>query len=188
MSASAVAAVLAAAVLHAVWNALAHGIEDRPSASAGLLARVFVGGRPRSHQLPALAAAAGTGVLIASYTIVDGPAVRHTDVLLYAGWLFLLQGPVIPALAVAVRGPRIIDQARPWWWLGVAGGAVSLLAYGLVLWAQQSGALAAIAALRETSIVVGALIGALFLGGRLGRGRALASAVVVLGVVLVNRG
>ena len=49
---------------------------------------------------------------------------------------------------------------------GLAGGAISLVAYGLVLWAQTSGALAPIAALRETSNLFGALIGAIVLTHR----------------------
>jgi uncharacterized membrane protein len=48
------------------------------------------------------------------------------------------------------------------------------------------GALAPIAALRETSIVFGALIGAVFLGERLGPRRAIAAAVVLAGVLLIS--
>ena len=69
---------------------------------------------------------------------------------------------------------------------GLAGGAISLVAYTIVLWAQLSGALAAIAALRETSIVFGALIGARFLGERLGPRRVVAATVVLGGVVLIS--
>ena len=68
---------------------------------------------------------------------------------------------------------------------GLGGGVMSLAAYGLVLVAQTSGATAAVAALRETSIVVGAIIGTVFLGERFGIGRA-AAAVVVAGIILVN--
>ena len=63
---------------------------------------------------------------------------------------------------------------------------MSLAAYGLVLWAQTRGALAPIAALRETSIIIGAVIGAVFFGERFGIGRAMASTVVVAGIVLIN--
>jgi drug/metabolite transporter (DMT)-like permease len=69
---------------------------------------------------------------------------------------------------------------------GFGGGVVSLVAYGLVLVAQTSGATAAVAALRETSIVIGAVIGAVFLGERFGRGRVLAAVVVLVGIVLVE--
>jgi drug/metabolite transporter (DMT)-like permease len=63
---------------------------------------------------------------------------------------------------------------------------VSLGAYGLVLWAQTSGALAPVAALREASIIFGAFIGALFLGEKLGHKRAIAAAVVVAGIVALT--
>ena len=61
-----------------------------------------------------------------------------------------------------------------------------MVAYGLVLWAQTRGALAAVAALRETSVVIAAAIGALLLGERFGRLRVLAAALVAVGISLLN--
>ena len=70
---------------------------------------------------------------------------------------------------------------------GVAGGAISLAAYTIVLWAQTSGALAPIAALREASIVFGALIGAVFLErATRATARTIAAAVVLAGVLLIS--
>lgn len=154
--------------------------------SAGLLSLVLVGGRPTRASLPGLAAAFGTGLMIAAYTVIDGVGVHKTDLLGYAGWMFLLQGPAVPLLALATRGRALPAQLRPSLVTGLAGGVVSLVAYGLVLWAQVRGTIAPIAALRETSIIFGALIGAVAFHERLGRGRALASAVVVAGIVLIN--
>ncbi len=65
-------------------------------------------------------------------------------------------------------------------------GALSLLAYGLVLWAQTRGPLGPIAALRETSIIFGALIGALVFHERFGRPRILATIVVACGILVLN--
>jgi drug/metabolite transporter (DMT)-like permease len=154
--------------------------------SAGLIGLVLVGGRPGRRDLPAIAAAVLTGLTIACYTVIDGVGVMHAPVLAYSGWLFLLQGPPIAVIAVIRRGRRLVDAARGCAVSGAAGGAISLAAYTIVLWAQTSGALAPIAALRETSIVFGALIGALFLGERLGPRRALAAAVVLAGVLLIS--
>ena len=154
--------------------------------SAGLIGMVFVGGAPSRGRRPALGAAFVTGLLIALYTVIDGTGVHRTDVLAYAGWLFMLQGPAIPLLALAGRGRYLWAQLRPSLVTGLTGGLVSLLAYGLVLWAQTRGSLAAIAALRETSIIFGALIGATLFHERLGRGRIVASVIVVLGIVLIN--
>jgi drug/metabolite transporter (DMT)-like permease len=154
--------------------------------SAGLIALVFIGGRPGRRDLPALIAAMLTGLAIASYTVVDGLGVMHPPLFAYTGWLFLLQGPPIAVLAAIRRGRRLPAAVRASAVSGLAGGAISIVAYTIVLWAQTSGALAPIAALRETSIVFGALIGAVFLGERLGARRAIAAGVVLAGVVLIS--
>ena len=154
--------------------------------SAGLIALVFIGGRPGRKDLPALIAAMLTGLAIASYTVVDGLGVMHAPLFAYTGWLFLLQGPPIAVLAAIRRGRLLPAAVRASAVSGLAGGAISIVAYTIVLWAQTSGALAPIAALRETSIVFGALIGALFLDERLGARRAIAAGVVLAGVVLIS--
>jgi drug/metabolite transporter (DMT)-like permease len=154
--------------------------------SGGLIALVFAGGLPNRKNLPALAAATLTGVTIATYTVVDGIGVMRTPVLSYIGWMFLLEGLPIAVFAAIRRRDQLAGAVRASAFSGIAGGAISLTAYAIVLWAQTSGALAPIAALRETSIVFGALIGAVFLGERLGARRAVAAAVVLSGVVLIS--
>ena len=154
--------------------------------SAGLIALVFIGGRPGRKDLPAITAAVLTGLAIASYTVVDGLGVMEAPLFAYAGWLFLLQGPPIAVLAAIRRGRGLPAALRASAVPGLAGGVISIAAYTIVLWAQTSGALAPIAALRETSIVFGAMIGALFLGERLGARRAAAAGVVLVGVVLIS--
>ncbi len=155
--------------------------------SAGLGTLVLAGGRPRRRDLPAILAAVGTGVFIASYTTVDGLGVRRAHATLgYIGWLFLLQGVVLPIAAVALRGRRLPAQLRPHLGAGLTAGALSVVAYGLVLWAQTRGALAPIAALRETSVIVGALIAAVRFREPLGPQRVIAAVVVVVGVVLIS--
>ena len=154
--------------------------------SAGLIGLVLVGGRPSRRQAPALLAAFGTGLMIAAYTVVDGVAVHKIDLATYIGWVFMLQGFIVPLLVLWWRGPGFLRQDRSAMYAGLGGGLVSLAAYGLVLWAQTRGTLASIAALRETSIIFGAIIGALFFGERFGPKRALAGSVVVAGIVLIN--
>lgn len=118
--------------------------------------------------------------------MIDAGAVRTTPVLVYATWMFLLQGPVMPLIALLRRGRSLGVQGRPVVVAGLGGGVVSLAAYGLVLLAQTSGATAVVASLRETSIVFGAIIGTVFLKERFGVGRVVAAAVVAAGIVLVN--
>ena len=154
--------------------------------SLGLISLALDGGRPTRAAPPALGAAAATGVCIAGYTVIDATAVGTFPVLVYATWMFLLQGPIVPLIALLRRGAGLGARTRPALLVGLGGGVVSLVAYGLVLVAQTSGATAAVAALRETSIVIGAVIGTLFFHERFGAGRVVAAAVVVVGIVLVD--
>lgn len=155
--------------------------------SVGLGSLVFVGGVPTRAARPAIAAALLTGVVIAAYTTLDGLGVRNAGTVAgYTGWLFLLQGPVLPLAAVVARRGLLWRQLRPHLLTGLAGGSLSLAAYGLVLWAQTQGALAPIAALRESSVIVGAVIGAVVFGERFGRWRIAATILVAGGVVLIT--
>ena len=154
--------------------------------SLGLVSLALDGGRLSRATLPALGAAVATGICIAGYTVVDAAGVAAAPVVVYAAWMFLLQGPVLPVIALWRRDPGVLAQGRSVLVTGLGGGAVSLAAYGLVLVAQTSGATAAVAALREPSIVIGAVIGSLFLGERFGARRAITAAVVAAGIVLVD--
>jgi drug/metabolite transporter (DMT)-like permease len=155
--------------------------------AAGLAGLALADGLPNRSQLPAIAAALGTGVMIAGYTLVDGTGVRHAgSVFGYVAWLFLLQGPILPLIAFALRGRRLIGRLRPVWRQGLAGGVLSLTAYALVVWAQSRASLAMVAALRETSIVIATLIGTVLFRERLGRLRTAASVTVLAGIALLE--
>jgi drug/metabolite transporter (DMT)-like permease len=156
--------------------------------SFGLISLALPRGRPGRDQVPALTAALGTGVMIAAYTIVDGTGVRHAGTVTgYLGWMFLVQSSGLLLICFALRGRRLFSGLGPGTWTrGLIGGSLSQLAYGLVVWAQARGSLATIAALRETSIVIAALIGTIFFHERFGRGRMVASAVVVAGIALLE--
>jgi len=152
--------------------------------SAGLAFLVFAGRRPGRG---AFLAAVGTGLTIAAYTTVDGVGVRLSESPVgYIGWLILLQSLCVPMFALARRRNVLLKQPRRILLSGLAAGALSVLAYGLVLWAQTQGALAPIAALRETSVIFGAIIGTLVFREPFGRARIAATVLVVTGIVLLN--
>ncbi|WP_329395232.1 DMT family transporter [Streptomyces lydicus] len=181
-----VVTVLAAVFVHEIPGPWA--LAGVALASAGLVGVALWGIRGSgSHpQWPALLAAVATGLAIASYTTVDGLGVRASGTALgYIGWLMILEGIVIPAYALAVRRGQLLSQLRPFALRGLAGGVLSVFAYGLVLWAQTRAPLAPIAALRESSIIVGAAIGALFFKERFGAPRIAAAGLMVLGIGLM---
>ncbi|HEY0541101.1 MAG TPA: DMT family transporter [Actinoallomurus sp.] len=152
----------------------------------GLGALAFAGGTSRRRP-GAIGAALLTGVSIASYTLVDGVGVRHAGTPAgYSGWLFFGMGPLVVAWVFLARGTAVAPAVAAQWRLGLPGGLISVLGYGIVVWAQTRGALAAVAALRETGVITGAIIGAIFFRERMGLPRFAAAGVVVLGVALIN--
>lgn len=155
--------------------------------SGGLIAVALLGRDNGRMNVPAVTAAVATGVAIASYTTVDGVGVRASGSPAgYIGWLMVTQGAAMVIVAVAVRREKLWPAIRPVWKRGLLGGVLGILGYGLVLWAQTRGALAPIAALRETSIVIGAVIGAVVFHERFGRPRIAATVVVLVGIALLN--
>ena len=136
----------------------------------------------------ALVAAVGTGLTIAAYTTVDGLGVRLSgSSVAYIGWLMLLESLCVPAWALARRRHVLLSgTSRRVLGSGLLAGGLSVLAYGLVLWAQTRGDLAPIAALRETSVIFGAVIGTVVFREPFGRWRIAATLLVVIGVLLLN--
>jgi drug/metabolite transporter (DMT)-like permease len=154
--------------------------------AAGLMSLAFSSGRLTEADLPAVGAAVLTGLAIAGYTLVDGLGVRRShDALAYASLLFLLQGPVFPVV-VLVRRRRIAWKAQAVVSRGILAGLLSITAYTVVLWAQTRSPLAEVAALRETSVITAALIGALFFKERFGMRRFIAAALVATGIILIS--
>ena len=88
---------------------------------------------------------------------------------------------------IAYRYRRRLGPALQACWRPAAfGGALSVIAYGLVIWAMSLAPMAAVSALRETSVIIAALIGTRLLREPFGRRRVLAASVVALGVVLLQ--
>jgi drug/metabolite transporter (DMT)-like permease len=144
-------------------------------------------GRQTGPSGPAVRAALLTGVSIAAYTIVDGLGVRLSgSSVAYAGWIFLGMGPLIVGWAVAARRTALLPALRAHWRVGVVGGVIGVIGYAVVLWAQTAGALAVVAALRETGVVTGALIGVVVFREPLGRTRIAAAVAVAAGAALIN--
>ncbi|MET9380073.1 EamA family transporter [Streptomyces sp. NPDC002928] len=182
-------APLVVTVLAAVF---AHEVPDGWAAAgivvscAGLTGVALWGLRGRRPDWAAIGAALATGLTIAAYTVVDGLGVRASGSSLgYIAWLMAVQGGVLPAYALYRRRRELPAVLRPFAGVGLLGAALSVAAYALVLWAQTKADLAPIAALRESSIIVGAAIGALFFKERFGAPRIAAAGLLVVGIGLM---
>jgi drug/metabolite transporter (DMT)-like permease len=155
--------------------------------AASLMAIVFAGGKLTRADLPATLVALLTGVTIAAYTVIDGLGVRHShNPFGYISLLFLLQGPVVAAIAGVSLRHRFAALALTDLPAGLAAGALSLVAYGMVIWAQNHGPLALVSALRETSVITAALIATLLFHEPLGRRRLGPAIAVVIGIVMIS--
>lgn len=130
--------------------------------------------------------AIGTSCFIAAYTLNDGLGGRVAESASdYVIWLFALDGISITAIALWRRGPALLRPQRDWL-IGLGGGAMSIVAYWLVIWAMSITPLGPVAALRETSVVFGALISGLVLKEGLGWRAIAAACVVAAGVIMLK--
>lgn len=133
-----------------------------------------------------LAWALATGTMIAAYTVVDARGIRSTsDALSYIVWLFLLHGLVISLSFAVWRGPRFLAEVRAQWKPGLIAGMLSLVTYGLALWAYRLGDVPRLAALRETSILFGVLIAWLVLKEQVGKARLAGATLIAAGAALL---
>ncbi|MGQ0720355.1 MAG: EamA family transporter [Candidatus Eiseniibacteriota bacterium] len=151
---------------------------------AGVASLAFLGGGRTQARGTWLAL--GTGVFIAAYTIVDGRGVRSAPTpFTYIVWMNLVEGLPLLGWVLLRRRGDIQPFLRREGAVSVLAGGLAALAYGLVIWAWSAGAVAPIAALRETSVVLAAWIGARHLGEPFGRRRATAAAVVAAGSLIL---
>ena len=152
----------------------------------GLVSLAHVGTGTRSDRRAVLLALL-TGLAISAYTVVDGLGVRRSgDVLGYAATLFVVENCLMLIGLCAVRKRPLTRGADRTWLLGALAGFLQVGAYAMVLWAQTRVALVTVSALRETSVVVAAIIGTVFLHEGHGRRRILAAAIVACGVILLT--
>jgi drug/metabolite transporter (DMT)-like permease len=131
--------------------------------------------------------ALANAVVIAGYTLVDGVGVRQSgNAASYGLWLFFLTG--LPFMAVTLWQRR--NLAHPYlqlkWRRAAVGGCLSVGSYLIALWAMTQAPIAAVAALRETSVIFAAIIGAVILKEPLGRSRIAGACIVVIGIALLR--
>jgi drug/metabolite transporter (DMT)-like permease len=131
--------------------------------------------------------ALANALIIALYTLVDATGVRRSESPVgYVLWLFVLDSLPFPLLVFLMRKNQAVSYAMQHWQRGLLGGVLSAGAYGVALWAMTRAPVAAVAALRETSVIFAALIGAWLLReGHIAR-RLAGAATVAAGVIALK--
>lgn len=128
------------------------------------------------------------GLFIAAYTVADAYSVK---VLLVApvilDWLSALGNAAMMAPRAWVRRSGMMEQMRGKWGYAAAVGALSPMAYILVLYALQlGGQVSLVAPLREMSLMIATVAGFFILKEQASRARILGCVVIVAGVVLLS--
>jgi phosphonate utilization associated putative membrane protein len=184
-----------APVLVALASALFVGETLSPVAWAGVLAvsagvaTLGLAGRGRKPPR-AIAIALGNAVIIATYTVIDGLGVRISgNALQYVLGFFALDGWLFGALVLRERG-----WATGWAYartrapFALVGAVASIGSYGIALWAMTRAPVAAVAALRETSVLFAAVIGTSLLKEAFTARRALGTLAILAGVMALRLG
>ena len=104
----------------------------------------------------------------------------------YSVALFIGIGPVMVAYALVRSGPGVLSVMLGYWKTGLAGGALQLGSYGIAIWAMTLAPIAIVAALRETSVLFGALIAVVFLKEPMRASRIIAALMIVVGLVAIR--
>lgn len=155
--------------------------------SAGIVSIAFV--QQRKHPPAAARWAFANAAIIAAYTLVDGSGARASgNALSYVAWLIFLEGIPFLAWIIARRGRPALTYLRASTRTMLVGGACSLGAYAIVLWAMTRAPIAAVAALRETSVLFAAMIGSVWLKEGFGWRRIAGAASVVAGIAALKLG
>lgn len=152
----------------------------------GVLSLGFAGFHWRESRV-STAWALANALIIAAYTLVDAAGVRLSGTPeTYVVWLFVLDALPFPIVVLLIKRNELRAYAARFWLRGLVGGVLSAAAYGVVLWAMTRAPVAAVAALRETSVIFAALIGAWLLKeGHIGR-RVAGAATVAAGVIALR--
>jgi drug/metabolite transporter (DMT)-like permease len=157
-------------------------------ASAAIIAFAWPerGGAPKAA---ALGFALSAAVMTASYTVNDASGVRAAgSALIYAAWFFVLSAITLVGTAWIRRGDQLIRVARTELRRGFYASFFNITTYGLALYAYANAPVAPMAALRETSVVFGAIVAAVILKEPLGVRRIGLAVVLALGLAAIQLG
>lgn len=154
--------------------------------SAGVFALAF---RTANHAPSprAVGHALANAIVIALYTIVDGTGARLAgDACSYIAWLFVIDALPFTAWMLAARRQAFVAFVTAHPWRGLAGGGLSAAAYAIPVWAMTKAPVAAVASLRETSVLFAALFSARLLRERLNARRWAGACAIVAGTVALK--
>jgi drug/metabolite transporter (DMT)-like permease len=153
--------------------------------SLGIAGLVFEPGAQGTSAASVFAAAV-VSFSVAAYSALDAYGVRlNGDWLGFTVWLVIADSAVFAAYALATRRGAALAQWRRSWGRTLLSGLFGLVSFGVFMWALGRAQVSAVTALRETSILFAALIGAAVLREPMTRGRAVSTLLVAGGTAAI---
>jgi drug/metabolite transporter (DMT)-like permease len=135
----------------------------------------------------ALGFALFTALTICAYSVVDGVGARAAgNAAAYTATLFVGNAVIMALYGLVRGGPKLFGDMPAVWVKGLGGGALQLGSYWVAIWAMTVAPIAIVAALRETSVLFGALIAVVVLGEKLRPVRIAAALAIMAGLVLIR--
>ena len=164
-------AALVAGVLTMGASGLAHGQINRPTIVVALI----------------------NSAVIAVYSVIDGQGARLSGAgaafaFAYNSWADALTALAYLPVILFLRGRAAAVAFSQDWRRGLIGGLAAFIGYAIVVWAMTRAPIAAVAALRETSVVFASIIGVVALGEPFHAPRAIAALVILAGIILLRIG
>ena len=128
-----------------------------------------------------------TAVTICLYSVVDGIGGRTSgNPHSYTLAMFVGNSAIMLVYFLARRGFTALAPLPKLWPIGLFGGSLQLLSYGIVIWAMTKAPIAPVTALRETSVLFGAVLAFFLLKEPLKPARIAAALMIVCGLVLIR--
>ncbi len=155
--------------------------------SVGVFLMSMKGGRVGELNSTAVGFALGSACCTCAYSLADGYGARvNGSAPSYALWMFVGNMLAMQVMALVMRGSGVYATLPKTWGLSLGGGLMSMSAYFIVIWGMTQAPIALVAALRETSVLFGALIAWAVLKEPLTGWRVLASVLVLGGMALLK--
>lgn len=137
----------------------------------------------------ALSWAMTTGAMTGLYTVADAQGVHAApSPASYIVWDFVLIGAISLGMFTTLTKGQLFRDVGAQWRPAAAAGSLSIVTYGLALWALSLGPTAPLAALRETGMVTALLLSVAFLGEAVTWRRAAAVGGILAGAALILAG
>jgi drug/metabolite transporter (DMT)-like permease len=176
----------------AAWSILGEHISLLGAAGIGLiLCGILILSAPallRGHDRRSFKLALGVGLSIVAYSLVDKVGVSHMPLLYYVGGMWLLSTLLRWPFVWRLRRGTFLTTARQQWRSIAFIGLGSLGTYLLILYAYTKGPVSYIVAARESSVVIGAILGFVFLKEHFAPFKLVGVLGIAAGLILIKMG